>query len=90
LRAIEINAALILKATDVDGVYSADPKLIKTAKKYRTLSYIEVLNKGLGIMDSTAISLCMDNNLPIMVFNVMKEGNIKKAVVGELVGTMVC
>jgi len=89
LRAIEINAELILKATDVDGVYSADPKIIKTAKKYHTLSYIEVLKKGLGIMDSTAISLCMDNKIPIMVFNVMGEGSIKKAVLGELVGTMV-
>ncbi|NQV04582.1 MAG: UMP kinase, partial [Candidatus Omnitrophica bacterium] len=69
LRAIEINADVILKATKVDGVYSADPKKHKSAKKFKELKYIEVLNKGLKVMDSTAVSLCMDNNLPIIVFN---------------------
>ena len=89
LRAIEINADVILKATKVDGVYSADPKKHKSAKKFKNLKYIEVLNKGLKVMDATAVSLCMDNSLPIVVFNLTKKGNIKKAILGEGIGTVV-
>lgn len=89
LRANEISAEVILKATKVDGVYSADPKKDKTARKYDRLKYIEVLKRGLKIMDATAISLCMDNNLPIIVFNLTKAGNIKRIVLGEKIGTVV-
>lgn len=89
LRAIEINADVILKATKVDGVYSADPKKHKSAKKFKSLKYIEVLNKGLKVMDATAVSLCMDNKLPIVVFNLTKKGNIKRVIVGEKIGTIV-
>jgi uridylate kinase len=89
LRANEIDAEVILKATKVDGVYSADPKKDKNAKKYKQLEYIEVLKMGLKIMDATAISLCMDNNLPIIVFNLMRTGNIKRIVLGENIGTIV-
>lgn len=89
LRAMEINADVILKATKVDGVYSADPLKIKNAKKFDTLKYIDVLKKGLKVMDATAVSLCMDNKLPIVVFNLNKEGNIKRVVLGEKVGTIV-
>ena len=89
LRAIEINADVILKATKVDGVYSADPKKHKSAKKFKELKYIEVLNKGLKVMDATAVSLCMDNNLPIIVFNLTKKGNIKRVILGEKIGTTV-
>lgn len=89
LRANEINAEVILKATKVDGVYSADPKKDKNAKKYGQLKYIEVLKRGLKIMDATAISLCMDNNLPIIVFNLTKAGNIKRIVLGDKIGTVV-
>jgi uridylate kinase len=89
LRALEIRAQVIMKATKVDGVYSADPMIDKTAKKFATISYLEVIKKGLKVMDSTAISLCKDNNLPIMVFNLNKRGNIKLAVMGEKVGTLV-
>lgn len=89
LRANEIGAQVILKATNVDGVYSADPKKDKAAKKYDQLKYIEVLKMGLKIMDATAISLCMDNNLPIIVFNLTKQGNIKRIVLGEKIGTIV-
>ncbi|MBU1006375.1 MAG: UMP kinase [Candidatus Omnitrophica bacterium] len=89
LRAIEINADVILKATKVDGVYSADPKKDKTAKKFKELKYIEVLNKGLKVMDATAVSLCMDNKLPIIVFNLTKKGNIKRVISGEKIGTTV-
>jgi uridylate kinase len=89
LRAMEIGAEVILKATKVDGVYSADPKLEPRALRYRELSYIDVLNRGLKVMDSTAISLCMDNGLPIIVFNLLKPGNIRKAVTGEPIGTLV-
>ncbi|MBU1062418.1 MAG: UMP kinase [Candidatus Omnitrophica bacterium] len=89
LRAIEIDADVILKATKVDGVYSADPEKHKNAKKFKSLKYIEVLNKGLKVMDATAISLCMDNNLPIVVFNLTKKGNIKKVILGETIGTVV-
>jgi uridylate kinase len=89
LRANEINADLILKATKVDGVYDKDPKKHPEAKKFQELSYIDVLNKGLKIMDSTAISLCMDNNIDIVVFNVFHKGNILKVVEGEKIGTLV-
>lgn len=89
LRAMEINADAILKATKVDGVYSADPMKIKSAKKFEKLKYIDVLKKELKVMDATAISLCMDNKLPIVVFNLNKEGNIKRVVLGEKIGTVV-
>lgn len=90
LRAAEIEADVILMAkNDVDGVYTADPKVNKDAKKYDELSYLEVLNEGLGVMDSTASSLCMDNDIPILVFSISEEGNIKKAVMGENIGTIV-
>jgi uridylate kinase len=89
LRAMEIKAEAILKATRVDGVYSADPLKDKKAKKFSKLTYISVLKKGLKIMDATAISLCMDNHLPIIIFNLNKPGNIKRAVLGEHIGTIV-
>jgi uridylate kinase len=89
LRAIEMNADVILKATKVDGVYSADPEKYKNAKKFRALKYIDVLKKGLKVMDATAVSLCMDNKLPIVVFNLTKRGNIKKVISGEKIGTVV-
>ncbi|MCX5678848.1 MAG: UMP kinase [Candidatus Omnitrophica bacterium] len=89
LRAIEIGAEVILKATKVDGVYSSDPIKNKRARKYDSLRYIDVLKKGLKVMDATAISLCMDNKLPIIVLNLFKEGNIKKVILGEKIGTIV-
>ncbi len=89
LRAMEIGAEVILKATKVDGVYSADPLKDKDAVKYPTLTYLEVLKSGLQVMDATATSLCMDNNLPIVVFDLTQRGNIKKVVLGEPIGTIV-
>jgi uridylate kinase len=89
LRAMEVNADIIMKGTKVDGVYSEDPVKNPKAKKYRNISYINVLRKGLAVMDSTAISLCMDNELPIMVFNLSGKGNIKKIVIGKQVGTLI-
>lgn len=89
LRAMEIGAEVILKATKVDGVYDADPFKHRGAKMYGELTYIEVLNKELKVMDSTAISLCMDNGLPIVVFNIMEKGNIKRVLCGERIGTLV-
>ncbi len=89
LRALEIKAEVILKATKVDGVYTADPLKIKTAKKFDTIRYLDVIKRGLKVMDTTAISLCKDNNLPIIVFNLRKKGNIKRAVLGQKVGTKV-
>ena len=89
LRAVEIGADAIIKATKVDGVYSADPKRDPAAKRLEKLTYIEVLNRGLGVMDTTAISLCMDNKLPIVVFDLMEAGNIKRIVLGEPVGSIV-
>lgn len=89
LRANEIGAQVILKATKVDGVYSADPQKDKDAQKFDQLNYIEVLKRGLKVMDATAISLCMDNNLPIIVFNLKQQGNIKRIVLGEKIGTLV-
>lgn len=89
LRALEIGAEAILKATRVDGVYDADPLVKPDAKLLPELSYIDVLNRGLGVMDATAISLCMDNALPIIVFNIEKPGNIMRVVRGERIGTIV-
>jgi len=89
LRATEIGAEVILKATKVDGVYTDDPHVNKNAKKFERLKYIDVLKKRLKVMDATATSLCMDNNLPIIVFNLTKKGNIKRVVLGERVGTIV-
>ncbi|MFH0855387.1 MAG: UMP kinase [Candidatus Omnitrophota bacterium] len=89
LRAMEVNADAILKATQVDGVYSADPLRVKNARKFRQLKYIDVLKKGLKVMDATAVSLCMDNKLPIVVFSLATKGNIKRVVLGEKIGTVV-
>jgi uridylate kinase len=89
LRAIEIGAEVILKATKVDGVYSADPAKDSSAVKYESLNYLDVLKMGLEVMDSTATSLCMDNNLPIIVFDLTRHGNISKVVCGESIGTIV-
>jgi uridylate kinase len=89
LRAMEINAEIIFKATKVDGIYDADPMKVKNAKRYQQLTYIEVLQQNLKVMDSTAISLCMDNRLPILVFSLLEPGNIRRAVMGEPVGTLV-
>ena len=89
LRAKEIGAEVILKATKVDGIYDADPKKVESAKMYDRVSYMDVLSKSLGVMDSTAISLCKDNNLPIIVFNLTRHGNIKRVVLGEKVGSLV-
>lgn len=89
LRANEINANLIMKATKVDGIYDKDPMKFKDAVKFEKLSYIDVLNKEIKVMDSTAITLCMDNNMDIIVFNMFEDGNIAKVVNGESVGTLV-
>ena len=90
LRAAEINAEVILMAkNNVDGVYTADPMIDSTATKYDELTYMKMLNDGLGVMDSTASSLCMDNDIPLLVFNVTVEGNIKRAVSGEEIGTII-
>lgn len=89
LRAAEIDAEVILMAKKVDGVYSADPNKDKTAVKYDQLSFIEVLNNGLKVMDSTAASLCMDNDIKIIVFNLTEKGNIYKAITGEQIGTII-
>ena len=89
LRAIELNADVILKATKVDGIYSSDPSKDKSARKFDKLSYLKVLQKGLQVMDATAVSLCMDNQLPIVVFNLKKEGNIKKIIQGKKIGSVV-
>ena len=90
LRAIEIKADIILKGTRVDGVYTADPEKDKTAVKYETLSFDEALSKKLKIMDLTAFALCQENNLPIYVFDMNKQGNLQKVVEGENIGTLVC
>jgi uridylate kinase len=89
LRAIEIGADSILKATRVDGVYDRDPEKYPHAKKFNQLTYLDVLKRRLQVMDSTAISLCMDNHLPIVVFNLMKHGNIRRVIFGEKIGTRV-
>jgi len=89
LRAMEIHADILLKATQVDGVYSADPKKSKTAKRYASITYQEVLEKGLKVMDATAISLCQENRMPIVVFDLGTPGNIRLAALGESIGTTV-
>jgi len=89
LRAMEIGADVILKATKVDGIYEADPMVDKNARKFEELTYLDVLKKQLKVMDATAISLCMDHGIPIIVFNLKKKGNIKRTVLGEKVGTRV-
>ena len=89
LRAIEIGAEIILKATKVDGVYNSDPAKNKDAVKYEQLTYLDVLKQGLRVMDSTATSLCMDNDLPILVFDLTTSGNIERVVCGEQIGTIV-
>jgi len=89
LRAMEVKADVILKATQVDGVYSADPRKVASAKMIEEITYLQVLEKGLKVMDATAISLCMDNRLPIIVFNLATRGNIKRVVMGERIGSIV-
>jgi uridylate kinase len=89
LRAMEMRAEVILKGTKVDGVYTADPMLDRTATRYESISYLEVLDRGLKVMDATAISLCMDNKLPIVVFSLRQPGNLRRVIMGEAVGTRV-
>lgn len=89
LRAVEIEADAVIKGTKVDGVYDSDPVIHKNAKKFDQLTYMEVVQKQLKVMDTTAITLCMDNKIPIYVFNLMKKGNLKKLVLGEKIGTKV-
>ena len=89
LRAVEIGADVIFKATKVDGVYSADPMKDDSAVKFNQLTYLEILKKGLQVMDSTSVSLCMDNKLPMIVFNVREKNSIKKVLMGEKIGTLV-
>jgi len=89
LRAMEIKAEVILKATKVDGIYDADPVKVKSATMYSEIKYIDVLRQGLRVMDTTAISLCMDNSLPIIVFNLLQSGNIQRVVTGEKIGMIV-
>jgi uridylate kinase len=89
LRAMEIKADVIMKGTKVDGIYDADPMLQPSASRFERISYLEVLDKGLKVMDATAISLCMDNRLPIVVFNLKTPGNIRRAIAGEPIGSLV-
>jgi uridylate kinase len=89
LRAMEMKAKVILKATKVDGIYDADPVKVKDAKLFAEISYIDVLTQGLKVMDTTAISLCMDNKVPIVVFNMKTKGNIKRVIMGEKIGSRV-
>ena len=89
LRAMEIKADVILKGTKIDGVYTADPMIDRDATKYNTISYLQVLERQLKVMDTTAISLCMDNKLPIVVFSLRESGNIRRVVLGEAIGTIV-
>ena len=89
LRAAEINADIVCKATKVDGVYDKDPHKNKNAKKYDEISYLDVINKGLKVMDTTAISLCMEEEIPILVFDILQKGNLKKAILDMGVGTIV-
>jgi len=89
LRAVEIEADVILKATKVDGVYTADPLRDPTATKFDQLDYLEALNRGIEVMDNTALTLCMDNGVPIVVFDLLKEGNIERVITGEEIGTLV-
>ena len=89
LRAMEVKAEVILKATKVDGIYNADPAKVSDAKLFSEISYLDVLTQGLGVMDTTAISLCMDNRVPIIVFNIKTKGNIKRVILGEKIGSLV-
>lgn len=89
LRAAEINADIVLKATNVDGIYTADPKKDKNATMIEEITYIDVLNKKLNVMDSTATTLCMDNGIPILVYNMNKKGNLEKVITGKKIGTIV-
>jgi len=89
LRAIEIKADVILKATKVDGVYDADPQKVPDAKMFSRINYLDVLSRGLKVMDTTAISMCMDNSLPIIVFNLNVPGNLKRVILGEKIGSLV-
>jgi uridylate kinase len=89
LRAMEIKAEVLLKATKVEGIYNADPVLVKNAVKYEHITYMDILNQGLKVMDLTAVSMCKDNNLPMIVFNLNHPGNIRRAVLGEKVGSLV-
>ena len=89
LRAVEIGADVLLKATKVDGIYSADPHEVTTATRLQNLTYLDVLNRGLAIMDSTAVTLCMDNRMPIIVFDLFTDGNIERVILGEQIGTRV-
>ena len=89
LRAVEMDAEVLLKGTKVDGVYSSDPKKDSRAKRFTSLSYMDFLEGGLRVMDATAVSLCMENSLPIIVFNVLEEGNLRRVVMGETVGTLI-
>jgi uridylate kinase len=89
LRAMEIKADVIMKATRVDGIYDADPRLVTNAKMFDTIKYLDVLKRGLRVMDATAISLCQEHNLPIVVFNLNVPGNIRRVVSGEKVGSLV-
>lgn len=89
LRACELEVDCLLKATKVDGVYDKDPTLFDDAKKYDSLSYLDVLNQGLNVMDATATTMCMDNNIPMIVFNLTENGNIKRALLGENIGTVI-
>lgn len=90
LRAMEVHAEIILKATNVDGVYSADPRKDPDAVMFDRLTYLDVLSRNLKVMDSTAISLCMDNELPILVFDLNQQGNMKRVIMGERLGTLIC
>lgn len=89
LRAMEIKADVILKGTKVEGVYDADPTKVKDARMFAEISYLEVISRGLGVMDSTAVSLCRDNNLPIVVFNLNQTGNLQRVLMGEKIGSLV-
>src|SRR5262249_59065621 len=89
LRAVELETDIVMKATKVDGVYTADPIRDPTATKFQRLDYLEVLNRGIEVMDSTALPLCMDNGLPILVFDLLKEGNMERGVSGDPIGTLV-
>jgi uridylate kinase len=89
LRAVELEAEVVMKATKVDGVYTADPVRDPTATKFQRLDYLEVLNRGIDVMDSTALTLCMDNGVPIVVFDMLKEGNLQRVVNGDAIGTLV-
>jgi uridylate kinase len=89
LRAMEIKAEVLLKGTKVDGIYNADPVKVKDAVKYDQITYMDILNQGLKVMDLTAVSMCKDNNLPMVVFNMNQPGNIRRVVLGEKVGSLV-